>query len=422
MVLPLRYPSGAVEGYLEIGRDVTKELMYENRMQQSQRLQAIGTLAGGIAHDFNNILSGILGYAELALMTGQRDAEMEKFLREIIKAARRAGDLVGQILTFSRQTELELRPILPGPVLKEASKLLRASTPASIDIRLKIDSRSAILGEPTQIHQIVMNLFTNAVHAIGQERGTITIELRDFVADEEFTRTHPDMRPGRHIVLSVSDTGNGMGPEIMDHIFEPFFTTRSQGQGTGLGLSVVHGIVKKLEGIIAVHSQVGKGTAFNIYIPCTEMDAPGLSREASPIKKGAGRIILVDDEESILITTSAILTRLGYEVATFTDGFEALETIRENPRAFNVLITDHSMPKITGIELAQSLKEAGIDIPVILISGYLAHTMGDEVRDVGISEVMTKPISAHQLTETIGRVLGDPRPVDGETADSGKYI
>jgi signal transduction histidine kinase len=212
MVMPLRQPGGTVEGYLEIGRDVTNELMYENRMRQSQKLQAIGTLAGGIAHDFNNILSGILGYAELALITGKHDEEMEKSLREIIKAAQRAGDLVGQILTFSRQTEVELRPILPGPVLEEASKLLRASAPASIDMRLEIDSRSAILAEPTWIHQIVMNLFTNAVHAIGQEHGAITVKLQDLVADEEFTRAHPGMRPGRHVALHVSDTGSGMDP------------------------------------------------------------------------------------------------------------------------------------------------------------------------------------------------------------------
>jgi|GEM_PF-508969 len=431
MVMPLRNSNGTVEGYLEIGRDVTKELMYEMRMQQSQRLQAIGTLAGGIAHDFNNILSGILGYAELALITGKHDGEMEKTLREIIKAAQRAGDLVGQILTFSRQTEVELKPILPGPVLREASKLLRASTPASIDIRLMIDSRSAILAEPTQVHQIVMNLFTNAVLAIGQERGTITMELKDLAADEEFTRSHPDMRPGEYVLLRVSDTGCGMEPEVVDHIFEPFFTTRSQGSGTGLGLSVVHGIVKGLEGIITVESQAGKGTTFNIYLPCTELDAADRPLEPSPISKGEGRIVLVDDEEAILATTGAILRQLGYEVTTFTNGFEALEAMEIDPGSFDLVITDLSMPKITGIELARSMKEMGIGIPVILTSGYLAHTMGDEIRDVGISEIMTKPITMQQLAETIGRVLENRRaiedapeetgrPVDKETAAPGK--
>ncbi len=412
MVMPLRNSNGTVEGYLEIGRDVTKELMFENKMQQSQKLEAIGTLAGGIAHDFNNILSGILGYAELALITGKNDGETEKFLKEIIKAAQRAGELVGQILTFSRQTEVELRPILPGPILEEASKLLRASAPASIDIRLRIDSRSAILAEPTQIHQIVMNLFTNAVHAIEPEHGTITIELEDLVVDDDLAKAHPDMRPGRHIALSVSDTGSGMEQEIVDRIFEPFFTTRSQGKGTGLGLSVVHGIVKELGGMIELKSQAGKGTTFSIYIPCTDMDAAGPPREAPPTEKGRYRIVLIDDEEAILTTTGAILTQLGHKVTTFANGLDALEAVKEDPHDFDLVITDHSMPKITGLEIARSLRENGIDIPVILTSGYLAHTMGDEIRDVGVSEVLTKPITTQQLTETIGRVLGDPRPID----------
>jgi len=420
MVMPLRDSGGAVEGYLEIGRDVTKELMFENRMQQSQKLEAIGTLAGGIAHDFNNILSGILGYAELALITGKNDGDTDKFLREIIKAAQRAGEVVGQILTFSRQTEVELRPILPGPVLEEASKLLRASAPASIDIRLKIDSRSAILAEPTQIHQVVMNLFTNAVHAIEPEQGTITIGLEDLAVDEELAKAHPDMRPGRHVVLSVSDTGGGMEQETVNRIFEPFFTTRSQGKGTGLGLSVVHGIVKELGGMIEVESQAGKGTPFRIYIPCTDLDAAGPPREAPPIEKGKHRIVLIDDEEAILTTTGGILTQLGHTVTAFANGLDALEAIKENPRDFDLVITDHSMPKITGLEIARSLREMGIDIPVILTSGYLAHTIGDEVRDVGVSEVMTKPITMRELTESIGRVLGDERPIDGETAGSGK--
>jgi len=422
MVMPLRNMSGAVEGYLEIGRDVTRELMYENRMQQSQQLQAIGTLAGGIAHDFNNILSGILGYAELALMTGKHDGELERFLREIIRAAQRAGDLVGQILTFSRQTEVELKPLKPQPILKEALRLLRASTPQSIDIRLKINSHSAILAEPTRIHQIVMNLFTNAMHAIGDNPGTITMELEDFVVDEEFTETHPDIRQGKHIVLRVSDTGRGMEPQIMEHIFEPFFTTKSQGNGTGLGLSVVHGIVKKLDGIITVYSEVGKGTIFNIFIPCTETDGPDQRRDNSPIKGGSDRVVLVDDEKAIITTMKSILTKLGYEVTAFTNGLEALEAIKGNPHGFDIVITDQSMPQITGLAMARNLREAGIDIPVILTSGYLSHAMADAARDAGISEVIRKPISAYLLTETVSRVLGDFRAVHGASEQTSRRV
>jgi PAS domain S-box-containing protein len=406
MLIPLRNASGAVEGYLEIGRDASKELMFENRLRQSQKLQAIGTLAGGIAHDFNNILSGILGYAELALIGKKHDSETEKYLKEIIKASERAGDLVRQILTFSRQTEVELKPLLPSPVVKEALKLLRASTPARIDIELNINSNSAIMAEPTRIHQVLMNLFTNAVHAIGENSGTIRMELEDFMVDEGFTKTNPDIKEGRHVVLRVSDTGTGMAPEILDHIFEPFFTTKPQGQGTGLGLSVVHGIVRKLNGIITVRSEVGKGTTFDVVIPCTETESPGEDEALFSSRKGTERIALIDDEESITTTMRAILMNLGYTVTAFNNGIEALEVITANPRDFDVVIADHSMPLITGLEITKNLRKAGIGIPVILTSGYLGSTMENEARGAGISEFLTKPVSVSVLTEAIYRVLG----------------
>ena len=269
-ILPLRDERGAIQGYLEIGRDITSELMYENRLRQAQKLEAIGTLAGGIAHDFNNILSGIFGYAELSLMKLESDPELEQYISQIIVASERARDLVGQILTFSRKSDVELRPLSPRFVLSEALKLLRASIPTTIDIRTNLNSDCCIMAEPTQIHQVVMNLFTNAVHAIGDHIGTIKLDLEDFFVDEEFIKAHPIIQQGQHIVIRVTDSGKGMEPEIMDHIFDPFFTTKSQGQGTGLGLSVVHGIVNKLNGIVTVYSEPEKGAVFTIIIPCIE--------------------------------------------------------------------------------------------------------------------------------------------------------
>jgi len=272
MLVPFIDDHNAVQGYLEIGRDITGELMYEKKLHQTQKLEAIGTLAGGIAHDFNNILGMIFGYAELALMKKDIDPETENYIEEILLASERARDLVSQILTFSRKTEVTLKPLAPKDVLKEALKLLRASIPATINIESKIESDSVIMAAPTQVHQVVMNLFTNAVHAIGEKNGTIKLELEDFMVDEEFTKTHPDINQGKHIILRVSDTGSGIKTETLDHIFEPFFTTKSQGKGTGLGLSVVHGIVKRLNGIITIYSELGKGTTFNIIIPCVTMD------------------------------------------------------------------------------------------------------------------------------------------------------
>lgn len=405
MLVPVRDSRGTIRGYLEIGRDITAELMYERRLQQSQKLEAIGTLAGGIAHDFNNILSGIFGYAELSLMDNEHDSTTNAYTREIIKAAKRARDLVRQILTFSRQAEFELKPLFPGPVVKEALKLLRASIPATITIQSRIENSSAIMADPTQIHQIVMNLFTNAVHAIGEAAGTITLELEDFLVDEEFTRTHPDIRQGRHVMLRITDTGCGIEPEVLDHIFDPFFTTKTTGEGTGLGLSVVHGIVKRLNGIITVYSEVGKGTVFNVIIPCTEPDDSTLYERDTSIEGGTERIAFIDDEEAITTAMHSILTNLGYKVTAFTDGTEALRVITSREQVFDVVITDYSMPKVTGLDIAKRIKGMGLDIPVVLTSGYFGENIEKEARDAGTAELITKPINTYQLTDAIRRVL-----------------
>lgn len=405
VLVPIIDSNNSVAGYLAIGRDVTAELMFEKRLQEGQKLEAIGTLAGGIAHDFNNILTGIFGYAELLLMNNELNQKNEKYIREIIQASERARDLVSQILTFSRQANVELKPLLPGSVLKEALKLLRASIPATINIESKIDSNAVIMAEPTQIHQVIMNLFTNAAHAIGENTGTIKLELEDFFVDEEFIGAHPGINKGKHVILRISDTGCGINPESLDRIFDPFFTTKSPGKGTGLGLSVVHGIIKNLGGIITAYSEVGKGTVFNIIIPASEHDSFGTAPGAPSIKKGTERIAFIDDEIAIAETMQSILANLGYQVTVFTDGIDALETIKAKPGSFDIIITDYSMPRITGLEIAKSLKETGVYIPVILTSGYLSNDIESAARNAGISELTAKPINACQLTEAISRAL-----------------
>ena len=407
MLVPFRNDKGAIEGYIEIGRDITNELMYEQRLQQSQKLEAIGTLAGGIAHDFNNIISGISGFAELTLMVGNCDAEAADNMREIIQAAERAHDLVSQILTFSRETKVELRPLLPKSVLKEALKLLGATIQAKIKIESNINSDAAITAEPTQIHQIVMNLFMNAAHAIGGNAGTIKIELEDYIVDEAFTHMHPNVKTGKHILLRVSDTGSGIEQEHLNKIFEPFYTTKAPGEGTGLGLSMVHGIVKKLDGIITAYSEVGKGTVFNIIIPVVEIDDSVLDEKETEIKKGTEKVAIIDDETAIAASLHSILTNLGYHVKAFTDSMEALTSIKSSPGDFDLIITDYSMPQVTGLELAKALRKEGIDIPMILTSGFLGQGMEKIARDSGISAFITKPINTYQLTNAIRSILTD---------------
>ncbi len=405
MLLPIKDVRGSIRSYLMLGRDITAELMFEKRTQQAQKLEAVGTLAGGIAHDFNNILGGILGYAELSLLKVDSPEDTEKYIKQIISASERARDLVAQILAFSRKSEVELRPLAPGAILKEAAKLLRASTPASIDIRLNLDSDSIIMAEPTQIHQIVMNLVTNAVHAIGENPGTIKLDLEDFMVDEEFTGTHPNIEPGKHIILRISDTGNGIDPEILDNIFEPFVTTKDYGEGSGLGLSVVHGIVKNLNGIITVYSKVGDGTVFNVIVPAVEPNQASAFQEDLSIRKGSERIVIIDDEPAIATTIQSILTNLGYKVEAFTEGREALTAIKAAPDDFDLIISDYSMPRITGLEIVKELKEAGVSIPSILTSGYLDQKLEAAAAKAGVSKVILKPINTYRLTEAIQSVL-----------------
>ena len=405
MLVPMRDDKNHIAGYLEIGRDITNELMFEKRMQQSQKLEAIGTMAGGISHDFNNILSGIFGYAQLTLMRSDKVPHVRKYMHEILTASERARDLVSQILTFSRQTDVSLTPLQPKIVINEAITLLRASIPAKIDLQTRLSTDAFILADATQLHQVVMNLCVNAAHAIGDNSGTIGLELEDFQVDESFMATHPDIKTGRHVMLRIIDTGCGMPPEFSGKIFEPFFTTKNTGEGSGLGLSVVHGIVKNLSGIITVYSEIEKGTTFNILIPATAEKniAPGDQRTDAPV--GSERVVVIDDEPAITTSVQSILSNLGYHVTAFTDSAEALAAIRNQADQFDIIITDFSMPGMTGLELAKEIRAVNIQLPIILTSGFLGQGMESVAMEAGISRLILKPINPYKLAGAIRRIL-----------------
>jgi len=399
-----RLPDGTVGNYITVQRDVTQELKLEQQYRQAQKMEAIGALAGGIAHDFNNILAAILGYTQIAMDTLTVQSPARKHLQAILKATDRAISLVKQILTFSRKTDQEKRPVLPGIVVKEALKLLRASLPSTIEIRQSICSDSVILADPTQIHQVVMNLCTNAGHAMQDRGGVLDVGLADVDLDAAFVQRLPGLRPGRHVRLHVADTGTGIQPDIIERIFDPFFTTKPHGEGTGLGLSVVHGIVESCGGSISVNSRAGRGTTFEIHLPAIQSDTQLDTESTGPLPRGTESILFVDDEPMLTDIGRKSLESLGYRVTACIDSFDALELFKKNPDAFDAVITDYTMPKITGLELTQAIIDISPHTPVILCTGC-TEDMTHKARAAGISEFVLKPLKLRDLAETLRRVF-----------------
>jgi len=394
-------------GTLNFIADITNEKTLETRLQQSQKMESIGTLAGGIAHDFNNILFPIIGYTEMLLADAPKGSESRDSLEEIFKEAMRASDLVRLILTFSRQSLQELKPIRVQPILKEALKLLRSSIPATIKFHQKIDDDCGIImGDPTQIHQVIMNLCTNAYHAMQEAGGDLEAKLKEIELEVDDVADGNDMKPGPYIRLTVSDTGHGMPSEVLDRIFEPYYTTKEEGKGTGLGLSVVHGIVKAHNGDIRVYSEPGKGTVFHVYLPLikpqdkeTELALPEM------VHGGSERVLLVDDEGPIVRMEKQILERLGYQVTSRSSSIEALEAFRAQPDKFDLVITDMTMPNMTGDKLAGELINIRPDIPVILCTGFSEKISRERVAAMGIKGFLMKPIVNCDLAKTIREVL-----------------
>jgi PAS domain S-box-containing protein len=397
------------EGTLE---DITEQKMMaeeqkkmEMQLQQAYRMEAIGTLAGGIAHDFNNILAAIIGYTEIAISDVERNTSVHNSLSAVLKAGDRAKNLVNQILTFSRQTEQESKPVQLKRITNDVLKLLRASIPATIEIRSYLRSESAIMADPTQIHQIVMNLGTNASYAMRDKGGLLEIRLDDVQFGKEDAAKHHELRPGSYVKLTLSDTGEGMEHHVMERIFDPFFTTKEKGHGTGMGLSVVHGIVKSGGGSISVQSESGKGTCFEILFPIIEIaPEPDLTAEES-IPKGTERILFIDDENAIADLTKRQLESLGYQVTTRTDPIEALEVFKLQPDRFDMVITDMTMPKMTGKELSENLLRIKPSLPVILCTGFSASMDESRAAAIGIKALIFKPILKRDIAQAIRKVL-----------------
>ncbi len=397
-----------VTGFVISARDLTANKRLEERLRQSYKMEAIGTLAGGIAHDFNNILSAIMGYSELSLAMVADDDALTQNIMHIQEAGRRASELVKQILAFSRQAEHELKPIKMATVVTEVLKLLRASLPSTITIKQKIESASYIMGDPTQIHQILLNLCTNAGYAMRQSGGTLTITLEDVDVDAAYARSNPDFKIGPYVRLAVADTGTGMEPKIIERIFDPFFTTKPKDEGTGMGLSLIHGIVNSYNGTITVQSEPGIGTSLSIFIPIITAVGQDLNQDLAPLPTGTERILFVDDEEPLTEIAQTMLERLGYRVTARTSSVEALRLFEYEPSQFDLIITDLTMPTIPGDKLVAQIKALRPDIPIIMATGFSEQNMGKNLLNLGIEKVVLKPLLMRDIALAIRAVLDGP--------------
>ncbi|MCK5194163.1 MAG: response regulator, partial [Desulfobulbaceae bacterium] len=376
------------------------------QLRQAQKMEALGTLSGGIAHDFNNILAAILGFTDLALLTGAKNGETRQHLEKVIQSGIRARDLVQQILTFSRRTEKERIATKVTPIVKEALKLLRATLPATIQISQHMESENdMIIADPVQIHQVLMNLCTNAKHAMQSAGGVLDVSLTDVTLESEESAGQYQLSPGRFLMLQVSDTGDGIPLEIRDRIFDPYFTTKAKGEGTGLGLSVVHGIVKDHGGGIHLISEPGKGTSFQVFFPALEGHEKAERKTVKPVLRGSETILLVDDEQFIVESYGEMLKSLGYKVIAETSSKKALEAFRAQPEKFDLVLTDYTMPEMTGVKLAEEILKIRPDIPVLLCSGFTKDITQEEAKSRGIRAMLSKPFVKEELSEVLRRHL-----------------
>jgi PAS domain S-box-containing protein len=403
---------GRVAGMVGIMLDITdlkkaerQRRQLELQLQQTQKMEALGTLAGGIAHDFNNILAAIIGYTEIVVADTAQAAPSYDYLRRVLAAGERARSLVKQILAFSRQGEMEPKPVQLKLIVKEVLNLLRASLPATIEIDRQIETDGAVMADPTQLHQVMMNLGTNAGYAMGQTGGRLSVRLEEARLDHDFTQLHAGLQPGIYLKLTVGDTGRGIAPENLTKIFDPFFTTKPKGEGTGMGLSVVHGIVTGLGGLITVDSTFGKGTQFQVYLPALQEGAAVHAAEAKALPTGRERILCVDDEPFQTDMLKHLLGLLGYRVETRNTATEALALFQQDPMAFDLVITDMVMPKMTGDELAVRLLQIRPDLPIILATGYSQNITETKAKTLGIKAFALKPLVIQELSRLIRQVL-----------------
>jgi PAS domain S-box-containing protein len=406
-ISPIRDNTGTIVYYVMIARDVTREAELETQLRQVQKMEAIGTLAGGIAHDFNNILAAIMGYTEMALYDAPEGTSGRRNLEQVLKAGYRGKDLVKQIITFSRRRDEERRPMQISPIVKEALKLLRASLPSTIDIRQNIKTQSGmVLADPTQIHQVLMNLISNAAYAMREKGGVLEVSLTDVdINPDGAAPPHLDLKPGPYLKLTVSDTGRGIEHAIIERIFDPFFTTKKPGEGTGMGLAVVHGIVKSYGGAILVDSETGKGSRFDVFFPRIEGTVLPEVDSAAPMPAGNEHILFVDDEAALADMVKQMLERLGYSVVAMTSSLDALEIFKKKADHYDLVITDQTMPHMAGVDLAKEIMRIRPEIPIILCTGFSEVINAEEAKTFGIREFLMKPFATRALAETIRRAL-----------------
>ena len=400
-------------GAIESIRDITEQKQGEaerdrlkSQLLQAQKMEAIGSLAGGIAHDFNNILGALLGYAEMVRDDSPPGSSIAGDIEQVIKAGLRASELVKQILTFSRQDNAKRIALQPAAIISEAVKLLRPSLPSTIDIRQDVDPRAGpVLADPSQLHQILVNLCTNAYHAMEETGGILGISLKKTEFSAEDLIRGPQIKPGEFVQLSVSDTGPGMSPELRARIFEPYFTTKEPGKGTGMGLAIVHGIVMSYGGYITCYSQPGEGTVFHVFLPVVAGEILAEAKTVEPIPVGSEHILFIDDEEILGEMARTMLERLGYTVTVKNNSLDALATFQNQPDRYDLVITDQTMPGMTGIDLSQRLLQIRPDLPIILCTGFSNLVSKEQARVLGIREFALKPLAKKDIAQLIRKVL-----------------
>jgi PAS domain S-box-containing protein len=390
-------------------RDISERIKTKERLLQAQKMEAIGTFAGGIAHDFNNMLSVIFGYTELAMDKTAQGSQVHDDLQNLFRAAMHARDLVMQILTFSRQTEQKMQPVQVNLIVKEVLKFLHSSLPSSIRIRSNITSDGKVFADPTQIYQVLMNLSSNAMYAMRHDGGEMEVSLAEVELDTDLKAVHPEAVAEKYLNLIVTDNGEGIPADMIENIFDPFFTTKDKEEGTGFGLTIVHGIVKNCNGFITVSSRPGKGSVFNVFLPILEVRTTPQDELKGPVPTGTERILFVDDEKLLADIGKQTLERLGYRVTTRTSSIEALELFKAKSDHFDLVITDLTMPNMNGDKLSMELIKLKFGIPIILCTGFSKRINETSVKAMGIKGLLMKPVSKTDLAVIVRKVLDENR-------------